>query len=109
MRATTDGDAGGHASFVASIIAGEKNNQGSHGVAFGASILSIRADRPGSCQDTSTDGGCKFDDATLARGIDYAIAQGAKIINLSLGWRGRWGFAPSRTLCAVLRLPAFWW
>ncbi len=85
VRATTDADAGGHASFVSTIIAGEKNSQGSHGVAFGASILSIRADRPGSCQDTSANGGCKFDDATLARGIDYAIEQGAKIINLSIG------------------------
>jgi hypothetical protein len=64
---------------------GNKNNTGVHGIAFDAKVLAIRADRPGSCQETGTDKGCSFRDADVVRAIDYAVAHGAKVINLSLG------------------------
>ena len=73
-----------HATFVASIIAATFNGQGTVGVAYDSTILSVRADSAGSCSgQTSTD--CSFDDVDLANGISYAVAHGAKVINLSVG------------------------
>ncbi|MGP1275781.1 MAG: S8 family peptidase [Caulobacterales bacterium] len=83
-------DEDGHGSGVAGVIAGNKNDRGGHGVAFESTILAIRADTPGSCadegdEDDETDGGCRFSDSNLAASIDYAIAQNARVINMSLG------------------------
>lgn len=72
-----------HGTLVASIAAAEKNDIGIHGVAFDANILAIRADDPGSC-DTD----CDFFDSDLATAVDYAVANGADIINLSLSGDG---------------------
>ena len=58
---------------------------GIQGVAPQAEILAIRADRPGSCQDTGEDGGCSFAESDLAFAVDEAVRLGARIINLSLG------------------------
>lgn len=70
-----------HGTYVAGIIASNFNNQGTVGVAFESTILSIRADSPGgSCGDPTC-----FTSADLARGIDYAVANGARVINISLG------------------------
>ena len=79
---TYDGvqDEYGHGTWVAGIIAAEKNNVGIHGVAFNAQVMAIRADKHSDCTD-----GCSFSDSDVARGIDYAVANGAKVINLSLG------------------------
>jgi hypothetical protein len=63
------------------------------GVAFDATIISLRADAPGTCADTSEDGGCEFFDSAIASGIDAARLAGARVINLSLG-----GSAPNSTL-----------
>jgi hypothetical protein len=52
------------------------------GVAFDATIVSERADQPGSCGQTD---GCQFFDSAIAAGIDAARSAGAKVINLSLG------------------------
>jgi len=69
-----------HGTIVASIVAAEKNNFGTHGVAYEAEILAIRADSPDHCDDD----GCAFLDPDIARAVDYAIANDADIINLSL-------------------------
>ena len=77
-----------HATFVAGVIASRFNGQGTVGVAYEATILSVRADTAGSCAKTTgpaDEQGCSFDDADLARGMDYAVAHGARIINLSVG------------------------
>lgn len=84
-RATTDIDTDGHGTMVTSVIVANKNNVGVHGVAYEAKVLSIRADSAGSCQLTGPDQGCSFPDRNTSAAIDYAVANGAKIINMSLG------------------------
>lgn len=75
-------DPDGHGTIIAGIIAASKNDIGVHGVAFNAQVLMVRADIEGSCAEPD---GCSFFDSDLAIGIDFAVANGAKIINLSLG------------------------
>lgn len=87
-RAATDIDIDGHGTMVSSIIVARKNSVGVHGVAYEAKVLAIRADTPGSCQTTGEDEGCKFSDGRLITAINYAVANGAKIINMSLGGDG---------------------
>ena len=68
-------DVGGHGTHVAGIIAGSVNNTGIAGVAPGVRILPVQV---------LGDGG-NGSDRTVADGIDWAVAQGAQVINLSLG------------------------
>lgn len=67
-------DNNGHGTHVAGIIAGNNNSKGITGVAPDAIILPVKvlSERGGS-------------DKSVADGIIYAIKNGAKIINLSLG------------------------
>ena len=64
-------------------------------MAFDATIVSERADQPGSCATTD---GCNFFDAAIAAGIDAARSPGAKVINLSLG-----GSTPGPSLLAAMQ------
>jgi hypothetical protein len=69
-----DFDTDGHGTHVAGIIAGNNDNKGITGVAPESTILPIKvlSERGGS-------------DKSVADGIIYAIENGAKVINLSLG------------------------
>lgn len=73
-------DDDGHGTAVAGVIAGRKNGQLAHGVAFEADILAIRADALGSCT-----GGCAFAESDVATATDYAVTNNARVINYSLG------------------------
>lgn len=64
-----------HGSEIASLIAGNLNGSQTVGVAYEATILAVRADS----------GGGGFPNDYLAAAIDYAVAQGVDVINLSLG------------------------
>jgi len=87
-RTTTDVDADGHGTMVSSVIVARKDGVGIHGVAYEARVLAIRADTVGSCQTTGEDEGCTFNDTSLVTAINYAVSNGAKIINMSLGGDG---------------------
>lgn len=79
---------GSHGTHVAQIAGGAKNDVGTFGIAFGATLLVLRADRPGSCSGTSVDAatdGCRYPETAMIAGIDRAIAVGARVVNISLG------------------------
>lgn len=88
-----------HGTRVALVAAAARNNAGVMGIAWGANVLALRADRPGSCleQGNTLDSGCRFEDSVIAAGVDRAVANGAKVINLSLG-----GEAPAPDLQAAI-------
>lgn len=77
-------DQGGHGTAVAFTIAGRRNGAGTHGVAFDAQLIVLRADEPGSCSGGTNDD-CDFPDDAIARGIDAARTGGARVVNISLG------------------------
>lgn len=91
------GDEDGHGTSVAAVLLGAKNDSDTHGVAFNATLLALRTDTPGSCATTGTDGGCSHNDQNIATALDIAVANGAKVVNLSLG-----GSAPNSTLRAAM-------
>jgi len=81
-------DEGGHGTAVAFTAAGRRNGVGTHGVAYEATVIALRADRPGSCTGEATDdaqSGCRFGTDAIARGVDAARTGGARVINMSLG------------------------
>jgi subtilisin family serine protease len=61
------------------ILAAPLDGAGTLGVAYGASLLSVRIDVDGSCATQ-----CYAYSRDLARGIDYALEHGAKIIGVPL-------------------------
>lgn len=86
----TTGDEGGHGTAVSEVLLGGKNDSQVHGVAFGATLLVLRTDTPGSCTAVpaagSTDeGGCSHNDNAIAAALDGAVAARARVVNISLG------------------------
>jgi subtilisin family serine protease len=68
-----------HGSYVAGPLASPLNGRGMLGVAYNAKILAIRAD-----VDGGYEGQCAFRPSDLARALDYAVAQQARIVVLPL-------------------------
>ena len=69
----------GHGTHVAGIIAMTANNdEGAVGLAYGAKIMAIKAG-----QATGI-----FSDTDIAEAINYAVANGADVINMSFGGTG---------------------
>jgi subtilisin family serine protease len=73
-----------HGGELAGAISAALDGGGLVGVAYGARLLSIRADIDGSCATE-----CAFRTADLARGMDYAVQHGAQIIVLAVSGRHR--------------------
>jgi subtilisin family serine protease len=68
-------DTNGHGTAVAGVIAAQTNNNNEvASLGWNTSVMPVKA---------STDG--TFTTAAIAAGINYAVANGAKVINLSLG------------------------
>lgn len=68
-------DRNGHGTFVAGTIAEATNNgRGLTGLAYGVKMMPVRV------LDASGEG----DASTIAKGVRFAVAHGAKVINLSL-------------------------
>lgn len=88
------GDEGGHGTAVSGVLLAAKNDSGIHGVAFDATLLSLRTDTPGSC---TSSGDCTHSDNAIARALDVAVQQGARVANLSLG-----GSAANSTLRSAI-------
>ncbi len=72
-------DLNGHGTHVAGIIgAAGNNNKGTTGVCWKANIMAVRVlDAAGSGTT-----------ANIVQGVDFAVANGAKVINMSLGGAG---------------------
>jgi subtilisin family serine protease len=68
-----------HGEQTAAILAAPLDGRGTVGVAYGASLLSVRIDVDGSCTTQ-----CYAYASDLARGIDYALDHGARIIGVPL-------------------------
>lgn len=68
-------DENGHGTHVAGIVAAAQNSYGATGIAHDAKIMPVRV------LDDAGDG----DFSQLARGIYYAVDNGADIVNLSIG------------------------
>ncbi len=78
-----------HGTRTSGIIVAEKNAIGTHGVAFDAQVLMLRLDDPTSCTENALVGtrcGTAFD--AIPEAIDFAIAQGVKIILTMRGTAG---------------------
>ncbi|MGZ4201128.1 MAG: S8 family serine peptidase, partial [Thermoleophilaceae bacterium] len=76
---TTPDDQNGHGSHVSGIIAAvPDNNVGIAGIAPGAKLLEVEV----------LDGSGSGSEVSVADGFDYAGAQGARIVNASLGGSG---------------------
>lgn len=89
-------DSDGHGTDVAAVLLAARNDQSTLGIAYNATLLALRADRPGSCTVTNSnpnESGCRFADSSIAAGVDRAVQAGARVVNISLG-----GSAPGQVL-----------
>ncbi len=79
-----------HGTLVSLVSSAARDNSGILGIAFESTILAIRADAVGSCEANGVDADltCQFFDSDIAASIDYAVANDAKVINISLGGAG---------------------
>ncbi len=76
-----------HGTNVALVAAAARDRIGVMGIAYNAPLLVLRADSPGTCSGTRNvaEASCSFSDSSIARGIDAAVAGGARVVNISLG------------------------
>ncbi|GAA0383725.1 hypothetical protein GCM10009093_08330 [Brevundimonas terrae] len=92
-----------HGTRVASVIAAPHNGRGTIGVAHESTILAIRADVS---ECTKPEDDVCFKSSDLARALDYAVANGARIINMSLGGESSMGFTFEQALLRAVNAGA---
>ena len=101
------GDEDGHGTAVAFTALGGRGGNRAQGVAFDATLVALRADKPGSCADTAGQGGlgghCSFSSDAIALGLDTARKAGARVVNISLGSNDT---PPNALLAAINRATA---
>ena len=68
-----------HAVYIAETLVGSPEGVGAVGVAYDATVLSVRADSDGACNKE-----CAFSAHNLAKAVDYAVSKKVRIIDLSL-------------------------
>jgi hypothetical protein len=73
-------DVSGHGTAVAATIAAARNNRSIMGVAWGATVMALRADDRAQCDAD----GCVHPIAAITSAVDHAWQNGARIINISL-------------------------
>lgn len=75
----------GHGTAVAGVAAAARDGSRTLGVAFESTILSLNTSNPNDCDP---DDGCQHSDSDIARAIDIARTNGARVVNISLGGEG---------------------
>ena len=78
-------DTEGHGTAVSAVIAAARNGSQNIGVAFDSTIISLNTSNPNDCDPED---GCKHSDSDIARALDIAVANGARVVNISLGGEG---------------------
>ncbi|WP_313536360.1 S8 family serine peptidase [Sphingomonas sp.] len=73
-------DTSGHGTFMTSVAAAARDGSGIHGIAYGATIVSLNFSNPGNCTSLAN---CTVLSAALIASIDAAIAAKVRVINLS--------------------------
>ncbi|MCM1212793.1 MAG: S8 family serine peptidase [Blautia sp.] len=77
-------DNDGHGTHVSGIIAANKDNGiGGAGIAYNATIVSIKA-----LEESPLMGGAGGDTADIIKAVNSAVKSGVKVINMSLGGKG---------------------
>ena len=82
-RGVTDTE--GHGTAVSAVIAAARNGTQNVGIAFDSTIISLNSSNPNDCDKED---GCKHNDTDIARALDIAVANGARVVNISLGGEG---------------------
>jgi subtilisin family serine protease len=98
-KAGSEGDR--HAVYVAETLVGSPEGEGAVGVAFDSTVLSIRADNDGAC-----DKECSFSSLNLAKALEYALQNKARIIDLSLAGNHRLGDHFEKALAHAAKMGA---
>lgn len=95
-RGITDQE--GHGTAVSAVIAAARNGSNTVGVAFESTVLSLNTADPTDCDP---DDGCSHSDLDIARALDIARQNGARVVNISLGGEGAGGVLLSAVNRAV--------
>jgi subtilisin family serine protease len=100
-RRKVDSQGDRHAVYITETMVGSPEGVGAVGVAYGAQVLSIRADSDGACVRE-----CAFSSLNLSKALDYALANGARIVDLSLAGDRRLGDKFERSLAKATKMGA---
>jgi subtilisin family serine protease len=100
-RRKVDAQGDRHAVYITETMVGSPDGVGAVGVAYDAKVLSIRADSDGACRKE-----CAFSSLNLAKAVDYAVANKAHIIDLSLAGDHRLGDTFEKSLTKAVKAGA---